>query len=51
VQFGHDLIERVFPALFGPDPDKIIERASETDLNGNLMPAFAYLVDYVSVKA
>jgi saccharopine dehydrogenase (NAD+, L-lysine forming) len=51
VQFGNDLITRVFPALFGNDPDHIIERASETDLNGNLMPAFAYLADYVSVKA
>jgi saccharopine dehydrogenase (NAD+, L-lysine forming) len=51
VQFGNDLIARVFPALFGSDPDKIIERASETDLNGNLMPAFSYLADYVSVKA
>lgn len=51
VQFGNDLITRVFPALFGSDPDTIIERASETDLNGNLMPAFAYLADYVSVKA
>lgn len=45
--FGEVLIERVFPALLnGDDPDRIIERASETDLNGNLMPAFQYLADY-----
>lgn len=51
VDYGNDLINRVFPFLFGPDPDRIIERASETDLKGNLMPDYTYLADYVSVKA
>lgn len=48
VDYGNDLINRVLPCLFESDPDRIIERASETDLNGNLMPDFAYLADYVS---
>ncbi|MBI3135368.1 MAG: alanine dehydrogenase [Bacteroidetes bacterium] len=51
VDYGNDLINRVLPHLFGPDPDRVIERASETDLSGNLMPDFAYLADYVSQKA
>lgn len=51
VDYGNDLINRVLPHLFGEDPDRIIERASETDLNGNLMPDFAYLTEYVSQKA
>lgn len=46
--FGTELIRQVFPALFGDDPDKIIERASETDLHGRLMPLFEYLSDYVA---
>jgi saccharopine dehydrogenase (NAD+, L-lysine forming) len=47
--FGEVLIERVFPALLnGEDPDRIIERASETDLNGNLMPQFQYLAEYAN---
>ncbi len=50
VDYGNDLINRVFPYLFGEDPDRIIERASETDLNGNLMPDYAYLADYVAGK-
>jgi len=45
--FGNNLISNVFPFLFGDDSDRVIERASETDLEGNLMPDFAYLEDYV----
>lgn len=45
--FGNELIEHVFPALFGADPDRIIERGSETNLEGNLMPDYAYLEDYL----
>jgi saccharopine dehydrogenase (NAD+, L-lysine forming) len=45
--FGRDLIDRVFPFLFGDDPDKIIERASETNLNGELMPKYSYLESYL----
>ena len=45
--FGNELIKHVLPALIGDDSKKIIERASQTDLNGNLMPDFAYLEDYV----
>jgi hypothetical protein len=38
----------VLPVLVtGNDPHRIIERASQTDLNGKLMPDFAYLTDYV----
>lgn len=45
--FGNELIKHVLPALIGDDPTRIIERASQTDLNGSLMPDFAYLEDYV----
>jgi len=45
--FGNELIKMVFPVLFGEDPDKIIERGSETNSNGELMPLFTYLQEYV----
>jgi saccharopine dehydrogenase (NAD+, L-lysine-forming) len=45
--FGNELIKHVLPCLFGEDPDDVIGRASETDLNGKLTPHFAYLQDYV----
>ena len=45
--FGNELIKHVLPALIGKDLKRIIERASQTDLEGNLMPDFAYLSDYV----
>jgi alanine dehydrogenase len=46
--FGNELLKNVLPALFGEDPDRIIERASETNLNGELMPDFKYLKDYAN---
>lgn len=46
--FGNELIKHVLPALIGEDTNKIIERASQTNLNGTLMPSFAYLKDYVA---
>lgn len=47
--FGNMLLHSVFPFLFGEhDPDLVIERASQTNLNGELMPQFQYLTDYVS---
>ena len=46
--FGKALIERVIPHLVGKDEEKVIERASETDLNGNLTSYFSYLEDYVN---
>lgn len=45
--FGRDLFERVLPALLLDDKDNIIERASLTR-NGELMPDFEYLKEYVS---
>jgi len=48
--FGNELLKYILPAIFESDPDKIIERGSETDLKGNLMPGFAYLADYVAGK-
>ncbi len=47
--FGHDLIERVFPALFGDDQDGVIERATIAK-NGKLTPKYSYLQDYVDGK-
>jgi hypothetical protein len=46
--FGNELLKNVLPALFGEDPDRVIERASETNLNGELMPDFKYLEDYAN---
>lgn len=46
--FGNELIKNVFPHLFREDEDRIIERGSETDLNGQLTPGFEYLSDYVN---
>ena len=45
--FGNELIKHVLPVMIGEDPDRIIERASQTDLNGDLMPDFNYLNDYI----
>ncbi|RAK68138.1 NAD(P)-dependent oxidoreductase [Hymenobacter edaphi] len=44
--FGRQLIDNVFPHLFGPDPDGIIERATIARA-GQLTPRYAYLRDYV----
>lgn len=49
VDFGEMFLEYVLDPLLGNDPEKIIERASET-LNGKLTPDFAYLQDYVDGK-
>jgi len=46
--FGENLIKYILPALAGNDPDKIIERASETNLSGKLMPRFNYLLPYLN---
>jgi hypothetical protein len=46
LDFGQNLIEKVFPSLFGEDIDGIIERASITK-NGKLTPRFEYLQDFV----
>ena len=46
--FGNELIKHVIPAIIGDDSDHIIERASQTNLEGKLMPAFEYLNDYVA---
>ena len=48
--FGNELIKHVLPALIGDDPDRIIERASQTNLDGELMPDFSYLKAYVEGK-
>jgi hypothetical protein len=48
--FGNELLRLIFPAIFESDPDSIIERASETSLNGELMPEFEYLTDYVNAE-
>ncbi len=46
LNFGRNLIENVFPSLFGEDTDGIIERATITK-NGKLTPLFSYLQDFV----
>lgn len=44
--FGNELIQRVFPLLFGEDPNDIIWKATETTFKGELTPHFEYLHDY-----
>lgn len=44
--FGNELIKYVLPALLREDPDRIIDRASETNFAGELTEGFAYLKEY-----
>ena len=45
--FGNELLKYVLPVLLKEDPDGIIERASETTIDGRLTERFAYLQPYV----
>ena len=45
--FGKNLLERVFPALLNENNNKMIARATIAK-NGQLMPPYAYLSDFVS---
>lgn len=45
--FGSELIKEVLPSLITDDPDRIIERASETTLTGSLAEDYAFLKSYV----
>jgi len=47
--FGKDLIDKVYPSLFGHDDAGIIERATITK-NGKLTERYAYLQDYLEGK-
>lgn len=47
--FGNELLNHVLPALFGEDPDRIIDRASETNYQGTLNEDFEYLADYIAI--
>jgi len=49
LDFGRNLIDKVFPSLFGEDTDGIIERASITK-NGKLTQRFEYLQDFADGK-
>jgi saccharopine dehydrogenase (NAD+, L-lysine-forming) len=46
--FGNELLTHILPNFFNDDPDGILARASETNLNGELTEHFAYLKDYVN---
>jgi hypothetical protein len=46
LDFGRNLIDKVFPSLFGEDTDAIIERATITK-NGKLTMRFSYLQGFV----
>jgi hypothetical protein len=50
LDFGRNLIDKVFPSLFGEDTDEIIERATITK-NGKLTQKFSYLQDFVNENA
>jgi alanine dehydrogenase len=45
--FGRELLKEVFPALLNKDSDNIIERGSETTLEGRLSDQYLYLEDYL----
>jgi len=45
--FGKELIDKIFPSLFGEDSEGIIDRASETNLEGQLTTHFSYLDKYL----
>jgi alanine dehydrogenase len=45
--FGNELMRNVLPVLLKSDPDHIIERASETSLEGKLTEHFSYLQAYL----
>lgn len=45
--FGNELLQHVLPLLIEGDKDAILERATETNLDGELTPHFSYLKDYV----
>ncbi len=49
LDFGKNLIDKVFPSLFGNDSDGIIERASITK-DGKLTKRFSYLQDFAEGK-
>jgi alanine dehydrogenase len=49
LDFGQNLIEKVFPSLLGEDGDGIIERASITK-NGKLTSRYKYLQDFADGK-
>ena len=44
--FGNELIRSVLPQMLNGDPDQIIWHATETTLQGELTPHFAYLKEY-----
>ncbi len=48
MDFGRALIDRVIPHLIGTDEDKVIARASETNLEGELTEYYSYLEDYLT---
>lgn len=45
--FGNELMRNVLPVLLKSDPDRIIERASETSTDGKLTEHFSYLQAYL----
>ncbi len=49
LDFGRNLIDKVFPSLFGEDIDGIVQRASITK-GGKLTDRFAYLQDFAEGK-
>jgi alanine dehydrogenase len=45
--FGNELLRHVLPRLFGEDPDHMIAKGSETNIQGELTEGFKYLENYV----
>ena len=45
--FGEELMKYILPELLEKENSSVIQRATETDLQGNLTAEFAYLQDYI----
>lgn len=46
--FGNELVKSIIPHFFNGDKEGVLDRASETTLDGKLTPKFEYLEDYVN---
>lgn len=48
--FGEELIKEVLPSLMNGDPDKVIEKGTETTTDGHLTERFSYLQSFLEGK-
>ena len=46
--FGNELLKNVIPHFFNEDELEILDKATETTLEGNLNSHYSYLEDYIA---